>query len=37
MLVTLTIFGAIGPLPTIPLLSIYQPKTIDIAIDLPGR
>ena len=31
---TFTIFGA--TLPTIPLLFIYQPKTIDNAIALPG-
>ena len=32
---TFTIFGA-SSLPTIPLLFIYQPKTIDNAIALPG-
>ena len=32
---TFTIFGA-SPFPTIPLLFIYQPKTIDKAIALPG-
>ena len=31
---TFTIFGA-SPFPTIPLLFIYQPNTIDIAIALP--
>ena len=34
IVVTFTIFGA--SLPTIPLLFIYQPKTIDNAIALPG-
>ena len=34
ILATFTIFGA--PFPTVPLLFIYQPKTIDKAIALPG-